>query len=84
MELLYYICILSSIGGLNGKEQKVIKYLPRKVLVIETDLEDQQSFFERNKGSDFIIYRFYVRLPQLKSIRSMLKIGMLNRILGQC
>ena len=56
MELLYYICVLSSINGLNGKEQKAITKVPRKVLVIETDVEDQRSFLERNKGSDFIIY----------------------------
>ena len=60
MELLYYICILSYIEGLNGKEEKEIAKVPRKVLVIETDLEDQRSFYERNKGSDFIIYRFYI------------------------
>ena len=60
MELLYYICVLSSINGLTGKEQKAITKVPRKVLVIETDVEDQRSFLERNKGSDFIIYRCYM------------------------
>ena len=46
--------ILSLIGGLNSKEDNAIAKVPRKVLVIETDLEDQRTFFERHKGRDFI------------------------------
>ena len=50
-----FFIILSFIGGFNGKEQSK-KYIPRKVLVIEsnTDLEDQRSFYEKNKGRDFV------------------------------
>lgn len=47
--------ILSLIGGFNGKEQSK-KYIPRKALVIQSNvnLEDQKSFYERNKGRDFV------------------------------
>ena len=55
--------ILSLIGGLNGKEQSK-KYIPRKALVIQSNvnLEDQKSFYERNKGRDFVYEIFNVLL----------------------
>ena len=53
--------ILSLIGGFNGKEQSK-KYIPRKALVIQSNvnLEDQKSFYERNKGRDFVYEIFNV------------------------
>ena len=50
------LIIMSFLGGLIGKEQKV---LPRKVLVIESNshleiLDDPRSFYEKHKGIDFV------------------------------
>lgn len=53
--------IMSFFGGLSGKLQDGIankRYIPRKVLVIESNtdleiLEDPRSFYERHKGRDF-------------------------------
>ena len=55
--------ILSLIGGLNGKEQSK-KYIPRKALVIQSNvnLEDQKSFYERNKGRVFVYEIFTMPL----------------------
>ena len=55
--------ILSLIGGFNGKEQSK-KYIPRKALVIQSNvnLEDQKSFYERNKGRDFVYEIFNVTI----------------------
>ena len=57
-----FFIIISFFGVLSENWQKGMetkKYLPRKVLVIESNtnlevLDDPRSFYEKHKGNDFI------------------------------